>query len=194
MMTRTSNRKLILIKGDMMIIELLRKRRSIRKYEDKPVENESVDILIESMLRSPSSRSFNPWEFIVVDDKQTIEALSSAKEHGSSFLKNAPLAIVVCAHPDKSDVWVEDASIASLLLHLTAHDLGLGSCWIQIRLRQHASGESSEQYVKDLLELEDSLVVEAIVAIGYPAEEKQGHDHSSLLFERVSYNRYGQGN
>lgn len=175
------------------MISLLRKRRSIRQFQDKPVEQEKLDTLVEAMLRSPSSRSLNPWQFVVVTERDLIEKLAGAKAHGSKFMKHAPLGIAVCADPEKSDVWVEDTSIAALILHLTATDLELGSCWVQIRLRGHVDGSSSEQYVKDVLGIEEKMVVEAIVAIGYPAEEKQGHDHSSLLFERVSYNRYGQG-
>ena len=120
-----------------MFIDLLRARRSIRRFQDRPVEQEKIDILIEAMLRSPSSRGLSPWEFVVVTEKETLVRLSQAKSYGSSFLKNAPLAIVVCADPKKCDVWVEDCSIASILLHLAATDLGLGSCWIQIRLREH---------------------------------------------------------
>ena len=175
-----------------MIIDLLKSRRSIRQFTDKPVEKEKEKVLIEAMLRSPSSRSLNPWEFIVVKDKETITGLSSAKAHGSSFMKNASLAIVVCADPEKSDVWVEDTSIASILLHLTAHDLGLGSCWIQIRKRDHDEDTSSGQYVSNLLNLKEGLEVEAIIAIGYPAGDKPGHDLSTLLYERVSFEKYGQ--
>lgn len=175
-----------------MFIELLRKRRSIRQFEDKPVEKEKVDILVESMLRSPSSRSLNPWEFVVVTDPQLLSDLAISKPHGASFIKNAPLAIAVCADPAKCDVWVEDCSIAALILHLTAADLGLGSCWVQIRMRDHNQEKSSEKYVKELLGLTDDKVVEAIVAIGYPKEDKEGHPQSSLLYERVSYNTYGQ--
>lgn len=174
------------------MINLLRTRRSIRQFDNKPVEKEKLDTLIEAMLRSPSSRSLNPWHFIVVTNRDLIEKLSQSKAHGSRFMKSAPLAIAVCANPEKSDVWVEDASIAALILHLTATDLNLGSCWIQIRLRDHADGRSSEGYVKTLLGLQDTMVVEAIIAIGYPAEKKPGHDTSTLLFDRVSYNRYGQ--
>lgn len=174
------------------MISLLRKRRSIRHFQNKPVEQEKVDILVEAMLRSPSSRSLNPWHFVVVTERDLIEKLAGAKAHGSKFMKHAPLAIAVCANPEKSDVWIEDTSIAALILHLTAADLNLGSCWVQIRLRDHAGGGSSEQYVKTLLGLEENMVVEAIIAVGYPAEKKAGHDRSALLFDRVSYNRYGQ--
>jgi len=175
-----------------MFIELLQKRRSIRRFEDRPVEKEKIDALIEAALRSPASRSFNPWEFIVITDEKMIAALSQAKPHGSNFLENATLAIVVAADPQKSDVWVEDASIASILIHLQAADLGLGSCWIQIRLREHSDDTSAGQYVAEQIGLKEGMVVESIIAIGYPAEQKEGHPESSLLNDKVSYGMYGQ--
>lgn len=170
-----------------MFLDLLRKRRSIRQFQQKPIEKEKVDILVEAVLRSPSSRGLNPWEFVVVTDPRILCDLAKAKAHGSSFMKNAPLAIVVCADPGKCDVWIEDCSIAALLAHLAATDLGLGSCWIQIRLRDHDGGVSAEEYVKRLLGLKENSVVEAIIAIGYPKEDKPGHPPSSLLSERVRY-------
>lgn len=175
-----------------MLLELLRNRRSIRCFEERPVEQEKVDILIEAMLRSPSSRSLNPWEFVVVTEKETLAGLALAKPHGASFVKNAPLAIVVCADPTRCDVWVEDCSIAALLLHLAATELGLGSCWVQIRLREHDADRTAQDYVADLLGLKAGMVVEAIIAIGYPAETLPGHPRSSLLDEKVSFERYGR--
>ena len=108
-----------------MFLSLVQKRRSIRQYLEKPVEKEKIELLIEAALRSPSSRGFNPWEFIVLTDRDLLAKLSKAKPHGASFLKNAPLGIVVCADPEKCDVWVEDASIASIFLHLAAESLEL---------------------------------------------------------------------
>ena len=174
-----------------MLLDLLRERRSIRKFTDQKIEEDKLEILIEAVLRSPSSRSLNPWEFVVVTDEDSIAALARSKTHGSSFLAGAPLAIVVCADPAKSDVWVEDASIASLLLHLCAADLGLGSCWIQIRNRQHDETTDSDTYVKDILDLKPDMAVEAIIAIGYGAEDKSGHSADTLLYERVSYEKFG---
>lgn len=172
-----------------MLIDLLRKRRSIRHFENRQVEQEKIDQIVETMLRSPSSRGLNPWEFIVVTEKNTIAELAQAKPHGASFLKDAPLAVVVCADPEKCDVWVEDCSIATLLVHLAATDLDLGSCWIQIRKRDHDESKSSEQYVKECLNIPEKMVVESIVAIGYPKMTKEGHDRSSLLDSRVHYNK-----
>ncbi|MGB3211332.1 MAG: nitroreductase family protein [Desulforhopalus sp.] len=173
-----------------MFIDLLRQRRSVRQFQDTPVEKEKLDLLLEAVLRSPSSRNINPWQFVVVSDPQTLGDLAQAKPHGASFIKDAPLAIVVCGDPAKCDVWVEDCSIAALILHLTATDLGLGSCWVQIRMREHDAQTTSEEYVKQLLGLDESMVVEAVIAIGYGKEDKPGHSHSSLLYEKVRYGKY----
>lgn len=173
-----------------MIIDLLRKRRSIRRFQDKPVNQDDIDLLIEAALRSPSSKGINPWEFIVVQDKELIQRLAVAKPHGAAFLKNAPLAIVVCADSSKSDVWVEDASIASLILHLAAADMGLGSCWVQIRLREHNEQQSSQQYVANVLNLPQNIQPVAIIGIGHPMEEKEGHTADTLLHNQVSYDQF----
>jgi len=175
-----------------MFIDLLRKRRSIRRFQERTIEPEKIDTLVEAMLRSPSSRGINPWNFIVVTDRDLMSRLAQAKTHGSAFLVNAPLAIVVCGDSAKSDVWIEDTSIASLVLHLCSTDLGLGSCWIQIRQRQHNDRTESEAYVRDTLDIRPDLRVEAIVAIGYPAEEKKGHDSATLNYACISYETYGK--
>ena len=172
---------------NLMLIELLRRRRSIRKFKSTPVDQNRIDTIVEAVLRSPSSRGLAPWQFVVVTNPETIGKLARAKTHGSSFLAGAPLAVVICADPEKSDVWIEDASIASLIVHLQAADLGLGSCWIQIRNRSHDDRTTSEAYVLDTLGLPASLAVEAIVAIGYGAEEKEGRADDTLLFDRVSH-------
>ncbi len=174
-----------------MFIDLIRQRRSVRLFEDKPVEPEKIELLIEAALRSPSSRSINPWEFIVVNDRDTLVQLSKAKPHGSSFLKNAALGFVVCADETQSDVWVEDTSIATILVQMAAESLGLGSCWVQIRKRAHTDGEMAETYVARLLDLPDNLKVESIIAIGYPADKNSPHPESALQYEKIFFNFYG---
>lgn len=154
------------------MIELLRNRRSIRKYTDQKVEPEKIDILKEALLRSPTSRNRKAWKFWFVEDNALLEKLSDAKKSGSKLIAGAPLAIVIGADSDKTDVWVEDCSIASIIAQLTAQDLGLGSCWIQIRLRESLETDS-ESYVKELLQCEESTVIESIISVGYPNEEKE---------------------
>lgn len=175
-----------------MFFKLIEQRRSIRKFKNQPIEPEKIQQLIEAALRSPSSRSFNPWRFIVVDQKELLEKLAAAKPHGASFLKDAPLGIVVCADTSASDVWVEDASIASIFIHLAAQALELGSCWIQIRKRDHDPSKSSDVYIKEILNIPDPIMVESILAIGYPDEVKKGHPRETLDQGKVFFNGFGK--
>lgn len=172
------------------MIELLRKRRSIRNFTAAKIEPEAVETLIEAALRAPSSRGINPWQFILVDDCETIHKLAEAKQHGSEFIKHAPLAIVVCADSSKSDVWIEDCSIAAIIIQLTAVSLGLGSCWAQIRERRHDQEVTAETYIRNLLGLPEHLKVECVLGIGHPAEEKQPVPAGSLQRDKIKYNRW----
>jgi nitroreductase len=174
-----------------MFLSLAQKRRSIRKYLDKQVEAETIDSMVEAVLRAPTSRGKNSWEFVVVTDPALLEKLSKAKPHGAGFLKNAALGIVVCANPQISDVWIEDASIASIFIHLAAAALDLGSCWIQIRERKHDDAQTAEAYIAKVLNLAPHIKVESIIAIGYPAESKSAHPKESLPYDKVSLNNYG---
>jgi nitroreductase len=167
------------------LLEILRRRRSIRKFTTQPVEAEKIEALLEAALRSPSSRGLRPWEFVVVSEPATLRALGQAKQHGAEFLAGASLAIVVAADPQRCDVWVEDCAIAALCLQLAASSLGLESCWAQIRLRRHADGREAEAHVRELVGLPAHFAVDCIVGIGYPAEHKAGHPRASLPFAKV---------
>lgn len=175
------------------MLDILRRRRSVRAFQDQPVEVEKQELLLEAALRSPSSRGRNPWEFILVTDPALLNGLGLAKQHGSAFLSGAPMAVVVAADPEKCDVWIEDCSIAAIILQLTAVSLGLGSCWVQIRLRPHDDDSSAESYIKELLGLPESLVVDCVIGVGYPAEVKDGHEFESLLQTQVHRNRFMAG-
>lgn len=173
------------------MIELLRKRRSIRKFTAEKVSPEHLDAIIEAALRAPSSRGINPWEFIIVDDADLLQQLSVAKQHGAEFLKNAPLGIVICADATKSDVCIEDCSIAAIIIQLTALSLGLGSCWAQIRCRFRGDQENSESYIRKLLGLPEHFLVEAVIGIGHPDEQKPPVKAEALQKKKISYNRWG---
>ncbi len=173
-----------------MLLDILKARRSIRKYQDKKIEQEMINLLIKAALLAPSSRSIRPWQFIVVTDTQLLQELSLCRNPGPRFVEGAPLAIVVIADRVASDVWVEDASIASTLIQLMAQDIGLGSCWIQVRNRNYSEQESTESYIKRLLEIPEQFSVENIIAIGYPAEEKKSYDEESLLYPKIHYNKF----
>lgn len=170
--------------------ELLKSRRSTRKYTEEALKPEQVELLLKAALMSPASKSRNPWEFIVVEDKEVLKKLAGCKKHGAALVENAALAIVVAADPLKSDVWIEDASIASILIQLQAEDLGLGSCWVQVRCRETEYGIDSEEYVKDLLELPQQLGVLSIIAIGNKAEFRKPIDEEKLMWEKVHIGKW----
>lgn len=176
------------------MLELLRKRRSIRTYQSKQIEEEIIDQLVKVALLSPTSRSLQPWEFIVVTDKELLQKLSQSKIHGSAFMKGAPLAIVVIGDSNVSDVWIEDASIATINIQLAAETLGLGSCWIQIRNRMHNDTITSEQFIRQLLLVPDSKSVLSIVAIGYPEQQRPPYNIDELPYKKVFRNQYGARN
>ena len=167
------------------MLELVRTRRSVRNYKDKEIEPELIELLKEAAVRSPTSRNFRPWRFLFVTDKATLETLARAKPSGSNFLKGAALGVVICADETESDVWIEDCSIASIILQLTGQSLGLGSCWIQIRKRMHDDALTAEAYVKDVLGLPEQMKVESIVAFGYPAEAKPPIPKSELEYHKI---------
>ena len=175
-----------------MFLSLAQDRRSIRKFKPKPIDPGQIDLLVEAALRSPSSMGKNPWSFIIVDDADQLKALASAKQFGSAFVKGAPLAIVICADPQISDVWIEDASIAAIYIHLAATSIGLGSCWVQIRNRMQNETTPSKAFVADLLGIEAHFEVLALVAIGYPDEEKPAHAIDSLQYEKVHKGEFGK--
>ena len=173
------------------MLSLLKKRRSIRIFQDRKVEKEKINQIMQAALLSPSSKNNNPWKFIIVDDKETLLKLSEAKEHGSTLLAESPLAIVVLANSEQSDVWIEDASIATTLIIMTAQQSGLGSCWVQLRRRCHSSGQDSEAYLRDILNIPDNLHVLCIVAMGYPDEIKPEKKIPEEKWDDVFLNRYG---
>ncbi len=176
-----------------MFLPLLQARRSIRRFDSRPIEPEKVAMLLEAALRAPSSRGLRPWEFIQVADSGTLAALGQVKAHGAEFLAGAPLAVAVCADPTRCDVWIEDCAIAAALMQIAAVDLGLGSCWAQLRLRRDAQGRCAESLARELLGLPEGFTVPMIIGFGYPAENPRGHARDSLPWGRIHRERYRGG-
>jgi nitroreductase len=172
------------------MIEILRARRSIRQYEDKAIDSSSLEIMKEALLRCPSSRGLNSWTFIFVDDQALLHRLSQARDRGAQFLKDAALGIVICGDENRSDVWVEDCSIAATVVQLVATSLGLGTCWIQIRNRICSAEKSAEESVREILSIPETLKVECMISIGYPAEVKPPKPADQLEYGKIKYNGY----
>lgn len=172
------------------MIEILRNRRSVRKFKTRPIEKEKVEILMEALVRSPTSRSINPWAFIVVKDGDTLRKLAQSKKHGAGFLAESPLAVVILGDTLDSDTCIEDCSIAAITLQYAAESLGLKSCWCQIRMRQHRGEKSAEEYVREVLAIPGHYLVECIIGLGYPAESKMPHAYEDLDWEKIRQNSF----
>lgn len=171
--------------------DLINRRRSMRKFTEESLTPEEVELLLKAALKAPSSKRSTCWQFVVVEDKETLKALSECKENGCQFLAGAPLAIIVLADPTSSDVWIEDASIASILIQLQAEDLGLGSCWIQVRERFTANGVPANDIVHGVLEIPYPLEVLSIIAVGHKGMERKPFDEEHLQWEKIHINKYG---
>ncbi|HOG63710.1 MAG TPA: nitroreductase family protein, partial [Sedimentibacter sp.] len=154
------------------MLNLIMKRRSIRKFKDEKLSEKQIQELVNAGILAPTSRNNKAVELIVVDDADTILKLKDCRNMGTKGLQTAPCAIVVIGDSEKSDVWVEDASISASYMQLRAEDLGLGSVWIQMRKRV-SDKDSSENEVKKVLNIPDKYGVLCILAIGYKDENKE---------------------
>ena len=169
---------------------LLKTRRSIRKYLPQAVEQDKIKKITNAALMSPASKRSNPWEFIVVENRETLQNLANCRPHGSQLLAGSPLGIIVIANTTKSDVWMEDASIASIIIQLQAHDLGLGSCWVQVYGRHKDEETSTESFIRDLLDIPENYAVLNIISIGYPDEERKPFDENKLPTEKIHSEKF----
>lgn len=165
--------------------DLVQHRRSIRRFTDEPLTPEQVQLILRSALMSPTSKSTRAWHFYVIDDKDMLEKLSQSKSAGAEFVKDAPLAVVVCVDTGQTDVWVEDASIAAVTMQYQAADLGLGSCWAQIRLRGIDDGTPATDILRFLLGYPEEQQAVCIIAFGHPAIERKPQDEEKLKWENV---------
>lgn len=170
--------------------QLAVRRRSIRKYTDEPISAEDVKLILEAALLAPTSKSSRSWEFVCVDEPDMLERLSHCKPMAAGPIARCKLAVVVAGNPELSDPWVEDASIAAAYMQLQAEDLGLGSCWIQVRGRFTADGIPSEEYVQEQLGMPGERPVVCILTFGHKDEERREANTEKLLWERVHIGRW----
>lgn len=169
---------------------LIKNRRSTRKFTSQLLNPNQVAAILKAGLMSPASKRKNPWQFVVIEDKEMLEKLSLCKPHGAAFLEGCALAVVVLANVMESDVWIEDASIASIMMQLQAEDLGLGSCWCQIRNRQTESEEDSAQYIRGLLDIPYQMEVLSVIGFGYKEKPGNPFDESRLQWEKIHLGKF----
>ena len=170
--------------------QLTKRRRSIRTFTEEALEQEQVVELMKTALMAPSSKTARPWDFVLVDDKELLRQIAECKPAGAQMLGGAALAIVVVLDRERSDVWIEDGSVASAMLLFAAESLGLGACWVQVRNRLHDSELSSGEYVKELLGIPPEKEVLSIVAVGHKAMERKEQNEDKLMWEKVHIGKW----
>ena len=184
----------------MDIFETIKKRRSIRKFTDSPVEDEKLQTILESIRHAPSWANLQCWRFIVIKDSSTKEKISELSFVESYFaplgykanpakkgLTEAPVIIIICANPSQSGVlwdqhyYMTDVGIAVQNLMLTARALGLGTVFV---------GVFDEAKIKNLLNIPPTIRIVGLIPIGYPKEEKKEGPPRKPLNEIVFYEKW----
>ena len=158
----------------MDFLEVIEKRHSVRKYSDKPVDKEILDAIIRVAQTAPSSRNSKSSAFMIVEDKDTLNALSQMRDYGSALISGAQAAIVVMGDETKTDLWVDNCAISATFIQLAVTAMDLASCWVHCNGRTRVDGEQNgamaEDYVRELLGVKDDYRIYCIIAIGYPQE------------------------
>ena len=170
--------------------DLAQIRRSHRKFTEEEISPEDVQTILRAALMSPTSKSQRAWQFVVVEDKQDIDKLADAKDLGSQFMKGAPLAIVVLGDPQQNDCWIEDGSIAAISMQYQAEELGLGSCWVQMRGRGLADGTPADEVIRGVLDIPSNLHTLCIIAFGHKADQRKPQNEDNLKWENVHADKY----
>lgn len=168
------------------------RRRSIRKYSEELLSADDTKKILEAALLSPTSKNRHSWEFIAVEEKEMLHKLSRCKPKSAEFVADATLAIVVLGNPLVSDAWVEDASIAAINMQMQAEELGIGSCWIQVRNRLFSETVTAGEFINELLEVPMPLEVLCLISFGKKERERTPADIDNLHWEKVHIGGYQQ--
>ena len=159
----------------MDFLEVIEKRHSVRKYSDRPVEKEILDAIVRVAQTAPSSRNSRSSAFMIVEDRDTLDALSQMRDYGSGLLSGAQAAIVVMGDENKTDLWVDNCAISATFIQLAVTAMDLVSCWVHCnsrpRLKAEPEGAMADAYVSELLGLKEGLRPYCVIAIGYPEAE-----------------------
>ncbi len=174
----------------MELLEIMMRRRSVRKYTGERIPEEKLEMILQAGLLAPTGRNLKPWEFIVVREKETLEKLSKSRPMGAGILAGADAAVVVIGNTNTTDVWTEDCSIAMTQMHLMADALGVGSCWVQGRLRPAPEGGLAEDIVRELLGIPAEYALEAILCLGMPESHPQPHTLEELPIGKIHRERF----
>jgi len=157
----------------MDTIETIHTRRSIRKYQDRPVPEEFIRKILAAAMMAPSARNTQPWHFVVIDDQEILKEASQINPH-ARMAQNAPVSVLICGDLDlehPSGYWPVDCAAAAENLLLAAHSLGLGAVWTGVYPRD----ERIEGF-RRLFDLPPNVMPHCLIVLGYPAEQPPSND------------------
>lgn len=162
----------------MKFTDTIAARRSIRKYTDEPVSEEQIKVLLTAAMNAPSARNCQPWHFITIKDRNTIDSMVEICPNGA-LMKGAPLAILVLGDLELTDdYYIIDCSAAVENILLAAQAEGLGTCWIRVHPRQErVTG------LKKLFDLPENIMPHSLIAVGHPGETKKPNNR--FLEDRI---------
>ena len=169
------------------LMDIMRARRSVRQYTSEEIPEVKLDSILKAGLLAPTSMNRRPCEFYLVKDREILTKLSEAKAGGAAMLKDAAAAIIVFGDSDKADTWIEDSSIALTYMHLMATEQGVGSCWIQMHMRQSKDGNDAEDNVRRIMDVPENYRVVGILSLGMPAENCKPKDLDQLEYRKIHY-------
>lgn len=173
----------------MDVLEAIKLRREITQFKSDPIDQATVDQLIQSVYLAPSGNNLPSREFIVVTEKDMLKLLTPATPY-MKWLEHAAVGFVIIGNPDESKYWLQDATIAAGFLWLTAVSLGLGAAWGAIYHSEDAiESDKRERLVREMLNIPDHLRVIAILGLGYPANQPLAKEMYPLqrVFHQESY-------
>ena len=170
--------------------DLVQQRRSHRKFTAEEIDGEDVKMILRAGLMSPTSKGQRAWQFVVVDNKADLEKLSDAKDLGGAFIKDAAMAIVVLGDPMQNDCWVEDGSIAAITMQYQAEELGIGSCWVQMRGRGLSDGTTADMVIQGILGIPENLSCLCVLALGRKADERKLQNEDKLKWGNVHVDKF----
>lgn len=172
------------------LLQIMLNRRSVRNYSGEEVPEEAVRTILKAGLIAESNKNTRPWEMIVVRDKVKLKTMANCRTKGAELLARADVAIAVFGNPEITDVWVEDCAIVLAHMHLMADAIGIGSCWVQARNRRAVNGQSTDNYLKDLLGTPKHWGAVGILALGMPAMHPSPHTEDDMDWTKVHQEMY----
>jgi nitroreductase len=162
----------------MTVSEALIQRRSVRKFDGRPVPREVLEKILQLTLTAPSSKNSRSSRFMVIDKPELLAQIAEMRDFGSAFVTDVPCGVLVMGDV-KTDLWVDNAAISATVLQLAAEEAGLASCWVHVNGRPRKvaepDGANAAAYLSTFLPIPEGWAPLCFIALGYAANPHRPH-------------------